>query len=345
MASFLKPFSWPIRRLFDPRFGGLAQQADSQHQDLAQRLEVLQNHVADRPTLEHELERMRDTLTAIARADLEATREANELFGRSLGDLLAEASTATALLTSLRLRDLEEGSVEDLDAPTADFLNYASSHRGFAAQRGVWFNPPISLQYGDAEVVPADTNERIVELPYAFRALARLESGSTVLDVGAAESTVAFSLASLGYEVTALDLHPYPLSHPQLESVEGDILEWEPGKTFDAVLCISTLEHLGLGAYGDEPVSGADGRALDRIRALTKAGGILILTTPFGAASGDRTQRGYERTELERLLDDWTIEDFTVVRRQDDLTWALDDGSVTDETRRVALVTAVRPPD
>ena len=224
-------------------------------------------------------------------------------------------------------------------------------YRGFAAPEGLWFNPPISVAYEEGRVRPANTNERIVELPYVFRALSRAEPGTSVLDIGAAESTVAFSLASLGYDVTAVDLHPYPLVHPRLKSVEGDILDWDPGTTFDVVLCISTLEHIGLGAYGED-ASGADnpsdGRALERIRALTRPGGVLVLTVPFGDASADMNQRSYGREDLERLLDTWKVEDVTVVRRENDLTWAVGEdrgGSESDDLRRVALVTALRPAD
>jgi SAM-dependent methyltransferase len=247
------------------------------------------------------------------------------------------------LLKSLGLRELEEGPVEDLDWAGAAFLNYASSHRGYAAQRGLWFNPPISLTYSEGEVLPAGANERIVELPYAFRALARAEPGASVLDVGAAESTLAFSLASLGYEVTALDLNPYPLTHPRLKAVVADVREWSPDRTFDVVLCISTLEHIGLAVYGGAADANADAAAVQRLFELTTPDGTLVLTVPFGAASGDETQRGYERADLERLLADWTIEDLTVVRREDDLTWSPDDDADDKSARRVALVTAVRP--
>jgi SAM-dependent methyltransferase len=368
--------AWPFRRLLDPRFGGLAEQADEQHLDLAERLEQLNRRTADRETIQRELAAMRQELvtmrnellalpaqelaamrrelTSAARADMEATREANELLARTLGDLLAESTATTMALEevlgrSLRTEATVPGTADGLDSRTAELLNYASTHRGFAAQRGLWFNPPISIAYEKGGVRPTAANERIVELPYVYRALAGAPPGSSVLDVGAAESTLAFSLASIGFEVTAVDLHPYPLSHPRLEAVEADILDWEPNRTFDVVLCVSTLEHIGLGAYGDTPHESdgsADRRALERLRELTRPSGLLILTVPFGAASGDLTQRGYDRAALERLLADWSVEDLTIVRRQDHLTWIPEDGPNPDgaeATRRVALVTATRP--
>ena len=66
-------------------------------------------------------------------------------------------------------------------------------------------------------------NERVVEIPYVFRALAGVDSGARVLDVGASESSVCLSLATLGYQVTAIDPRPNPLSHERLEVIEGRI--------------------------------------------------------------------------------------------------------------------------
>ena len=344
--SIARALSWPIRRLLDPRFKGIAEQADAQHDDLARRLDLIPQ------TVQQEMASTRKALTTIARADLDASQEANELIGRSLGDLLAEVDALSAQLSRAGWpaspQDGVDATVEALDAGTAHLLNYASGHTGFAAQRGLWFNPPVSLLYEQGQVRSANINERIVELPYVFGALTRAKPDASILDVGAAESTLALSLASLGYEVTALDLRPYPLTHPNLRTIEADILEWDPGINFDVVTCISTLEHVGLGAYGDNSDRfAADTRAFERIHALTRPGGMLVLTVPFGPASADESQRSYDHSRLDRLLERWTTEDVTVVRRADDLTWVTDagDGQDAPEARRVALVTATRPAD
>lgn len=374
--SIARALAWPFRRLLDPRFGGLAQQADIQHLDLAERFEALSRRIADRDTIvealaaihqelatmrqelvampAQELAAMRRELAAAARADMEATRETNELLARTLGDLLAEATATTLALEEMVGRNLRvaptiPGSVEGLDARTADLLNYASTHRGFAAQRGLWFNPPISLAYEEGGVRATAANERIVELPYVYRALSGAAPGASVLDVGGAESTLAFSLASVGFQVTTVDLRPYPLSHPRLEAVEADILDWATDRTFDVIVCVSTLEHIGLGAYGDalqDAESSTDRQAVERMRTLTRPGGLLILTVPFGAASGDLTQRGYDRAALDRLLADWNVEDLTIILREDPLTWVPDyDAGRPEDARRVALIAARRPSD
>ena len=94
-------------------------------------------------------------------------------------------------------------SLAELDEMMARILNYAASHEGFAAQANLWFNPPILVAYEPQKVAVRWVNERIVEIPYIFRALSRVAPDARVLDVGATESTVCLSLATLGYDVTA----------------------------------------------------------------------------------------------------------------------------------------------
>jgi hypothetical protein len=231
--------------------------------------------------------------------------------------------------------------VEDVDGDTAALLNYASGHTGFAAQRLLWFNWPVAVSHEAGNVKLTNVNERIVEIPFAFRALARLPEGAKVLDVGATESTVALSLASLGFEVTALDPRPYPLTHPRLETVVADVGSWQTEALFDAVLCLSTLEHIGLGAYGDPRDPKGDWQALDRIRALTAEGGLLLLTVPFGERRVDELERTYDRDALEAILEGWSVDDLTIARRRDPVTWEIGlDGD--GDAGAVALVTAHR---
>jgi 2-polyprenyl-3-methyl-5-hydroxy-6-metoxy-1,4-benzoquinol methylase len=307
---------WPIRRFFDPRFAGLG---------------------------------------AAMQANVDATAEATELLGRSLDELRARLDEQVRLLEETRteasyasgraFERLVGGSVSEIDERVAHLLNYASSHLGFAAQRDLWLNPPISLAYEPGGVKLTNVNERIAEIPHVYRALSRLEPGAKVADVGAAESLVAFSLAILGYDVTAIDLRPYPFEHPSLKSVATPIEEWEHDGTFDAVICLSTIEHVGLGAYGEEAKDQrADLEAMRRMRELTAPGGVLVLTTRFGRPAVDELQRTYDKAGLDELLEGWNVEELTVLRREDATTWALADGTggADDGAEKVALVTATR---
>lgn len=232
-----------------------------------------------------------------------------------------------------RLDHAANMSLERLDGATANLVNHANGHRGFAAQAGLWFNPPVTVELGEGAARLADVNERIVEIPFAMGAIARLQPPARILDIGAAESTFSLSAASLGYRVTALDLHPLPYAHPQLESVVGRFEDWDPREErFDAVTLISTIEHVGLGAYG-EPIgrNDADLELLARVREdVLSEEGILVLTTPYGAAHQDALERTYDDAALERLLAGWTLLERRVVVRRDERTWLAAEGDTAD---------------
>ena len=311
---------WPLRRFFDPRFQGIAAALNQVVTSNAESTVVLGRSIADVQATTEEIQ--------AAAADLQA--------------VVAETRAYAERASGVYFERLASGSPDDLDASVAQLLNYAEGHRGFAAQRQLWFNPPLSLAYEPRGVRLVEVNERLAEVPFVFRELSRIRPGARVLDVGATESTVAVSLASLGYEVTALDIRPYPLSHPRLRTVVGAIEDWEGGEPFDAVLCLSTIEHIGLAAYGGDRKEGADAAAMLRIHELTVPNGLMVLTTRFGTAGSDDFQRTYDRAGLDRLLAGWTIDHLSVVRREDATTWTVADEPIEGNSEAVALVTATR---
>jgi hypothetical protein len=237
------------------------------------------------------------------------------------------------MLAGLGWRDVAHpgGDLTGLDAPRAAYLNWAAGPEGYAAQAGLWFNPPEVLL----------VNERVVEQPFVFEALATLAKPALILDVGGSESTVGLSLATLGHKVTIVDPRGYPLIHPNLrsEACRLDQLS-DPGEPFDAAVVLSAVEHFGLEHYGLGAIDGRmDLKALARLRELVKPGGLLVLTVPFAAqASVDDFQRVYDEDGLAALLRGWTVRTSLRVGRIDRLTWEL--GEPSRERHGVALVTA-----
>jgi hypothetical protein len=65
------------------------------------------------------------------------------------------------------------------------------------------------------------------------------------------------------------------------------------------------------------------------------------LTTPYGEAQNDEGARVYDRPTLEALLADWSVEDFTIVAREDATTWSPANQTGGDG-EAVALITARR---
>jgi SAM-dependent methyltransferase len=326
--------SLPLRRYFNPRFQSVQARLDSTLDELAvARKEIVR--------AENELIARNDRLTDMLSHDIEISTETTKVMGTYLADILA-ATEAIGLGVPEHVRRLAEGNVEDLDEAIAAVLSYAETPMGFAAQRGLFFNPPVWLGYEPSDVRVLGVNERIAEVPYVFGMLGQLPAGSRVLDVGAAESLVSLSLASLGHRVTAVDPRPYPLPHPQLQVVVGAIQDLEVDELFDAVVCLSTVEHIGLPAYGGTPADAdADRVAMQRMRELTRPGGLLVLTVPYGRAAVDEFQRVYDDAGLAQLVGGWEVFDRRLLRRLDAITWTTAD-RVFDDTEMTAMIAARR---
>lgn len=264
-------------------------------------------------------------------------------FAARADHVVAQLMEGVLRTTEDRFDEAVHGSVARLDHPHVDVANYADSHRGWASQAGLWFNPPISVEHLRGGVRVADINERIAEVPFVYAALAELPVGSRIIDVGSTESPVALSLASLGHRVTALDPRPYPLEHANLEVHIGPLETYQTDDTFDAAVLLSSIEHFGLGAYNLPEDAEADIKALARLRELLKPGGTLVLTTPYGDAPTTKLQRTYSPDQLDALLAGWEVRERSYLTRVTSTEWRrverLDDYSGS----HVVLVRAVRP--
>lgn len=227
---------------------------------------------------------------------------------------------------SVRLHDLVGARITDIDGTGSAFLNYSNSHLGPLADVGLWLNNPVVIEWqvGGAQI--GAVNERIVEHPFTFAALGTLPPGSKILDIGGGESTVAFSLASLGHDVTVIEPQGYPFEHPNLTVFERPFEEFEPTANFDAVILLSTIEHFGIGAYRGNPEAAetADLATVQALKDILKPDGVLVLTTPYGPADQNELERTYDLDRLRLLLDGWTIDRVNVAHRTDARTWTLE---------------------
>jgi hypothetical protein len=139
LRAIVRTLLWPIRRFFEPRFLGVVDRVDAVRDETAQRHRGAM-------LLQQETQSEVHQLHGLIRADMEATSEAVTLIGRSLRDLEAMVEEAWRESRSY-LDQIAEGSIKQVDREVARLLNYANSHMGFAAQRGMWFNPPVLVQY------------------------------------------------------------------------------------------------------------------------------------------------------------------------------------------------------
>jgi hypothetical protein len=305
-ARLKRMLGWPLRRALDPRVHMTVHEIDAR----------LGSQDLARPTVHDRL----DDLDRMGR------------------DMLA----------GLGWRDVPQpgGDLRELDAPRAAYLNWATGPDGYASQAGLWFNPPVPVHHEPGGVEVLLVNERIVEQPFVFGAIAQHAAGgrARILDVGGSESTVGLSLATLGHDVTIADPRAHPLRHANLShaACRLDELPADAGP-FDAAVVLSAVEHFGLEHYGlDATDERLDLDAMRRLLELVRAGGLLVLTVPFAAqASVDDFQRVYDEAGIAALLRGWTVQTSLRVGRIDRLTWKL--GAPSRERHGVALVTAKRP--
>ncbi len=163
--------------------------------------------------------------------------------------------------------------------------------------------------------------ERIFEKGFVFMNLSDIPIGSKILDVGCAWSSLSLELACLGYHVWGIDIDDYPFHHPNLEFVKGSICKTDfPDNFFDVVIAVSTLEHIGLGWYGDS-VQDSDIKAISEIHRILKNGGIFILTLPFGIRRTTKVFRVYDRESLYKLIDGFEIIKKEFFRNYEDKYW------------------------
>jgi 2-polyprenyl-3-methyl-5-hydroxy-6-metoxy-1,4-benzoquinol methylase len=147
----------------------------------------------------------------------------------------------------------------------------------------------------------AVVSEQIIEYPLLFRALP--EPPARVLDFGCVEGVLPLQLAAFGYEVTAVDFRPYAFAHPAVTFVKADILTWEPPPaSHDAVVSISTVEHVGLGGYGDPVAEDGDCIAVRRLLNACRPSGLFVLTVPAGEPTTARNYRVYDEARVRALV-------------------------------------------
>lgn len=159
------------------------------------------------------------------------------------------------------------------------------------------FNVPIKFDQREVRAV----NERIIEIPFIFSAIEPGNSSKKILDFGCTRSWISLSLASLGHNVYGIDLRDFPFQHPNFIFKKGNILDFEI-RHFDYIISLSTLEHVGLGAYGEEYDHQAFSKVINKINRLLNSDGRFILTLPVGMPSSDQFEKSFSPNEILELI-------------------------------------------
>lgn len=126
--------------------------------------------------------------------------------------------------------------------------------------------------------------------------------GSRVLEIGCHEYPWLADMERYpDIHCTGIDWRPTP------RGIQGDVLTHDfERESFDAIVSISTIEHIGLGHYDDDPLDPeGDINALARAWTWLKPGGVLYFDVPF-QPSGYRvvgaSHREYDYTAVQERL-------------------------------------------
>ena len=200
-----------------------------------------------------------------------------------------------------------------------------SSAKWSAIERALADAPSSSYGYDDAGL-----DERVVEFPWALHRLrSRWMAGTPILDAGSVlnhprilaycrrERLGPLSIVTLRYEGRAEVSDDVRYEFADLRRLPYRD-EW-----FSSVVCLSTIEHVGMDnrMYGD--TSGASTspsdeamRAMQELRRVTQSGGTLLLSVPFGAREHRTWLRILDAEDLRLLMGapGWRVDHAQIVR-------------------------------
>jgi SAM-dependent methyltransferase len=163
-------------------------------------------------------------------------------------------------------------------------------------------------------------DERVVEIPLAL-ATARLHASGEVLDAGFAlnipvvRQITGRPIARMTHFTLMGSSEPIlPGDEDRFVRAFGDLRAIPfPDDAFDRVVCVSTLEHVGMNnarfGVSSEPSHGSAADAVSELIRVMAAGGELLITVPYGRAATHDWFQVFDRDGLDRLLEPASVHD------------------------------------
>jgi hypothetical protein len=150
-------------------------------------------------------------------------------------------------------------------------------------------------------------------------------------------------------EVEVLDIRPQPHSIHHIVFHQLDLMEKLPEawiECTDSLSCLHTIEHFGLGRYGDTLDPAGHLKGLEQLKRMVEPGGLLYLSTQLGP---QRIEFNAHRvfapeTVLGWFAEDWTIERSALIDDDCKVTHAVGSSSLAEATCQtgVGIVAARR---
>jgi len=166
----------------------------------------------------------------------------------------------------------------------------------------------LSILIKKISLLAGDWSQRAIEYSWLLKNLKIIDRDSLVLDVGCSESLSSHEFIARGFRVVGIDIRDYPFKDKHVAFLRRNVIQTKlPNDLFDAIIVISTIEHIGLEVYGQKvkDIHG-DIQALKELKRILKPQGIIIITTPYVGNSKliiNPFERRYNRKRLRELTE------------------------------------------
>ncbi|MES2986077.1 MAG: DUF268 domain-containing protein [Patescibacteria group bacterium] len=116
-------------------------------------------------------------------------------------------------------------------------------------------------------------------------------------------------------DVDFYDYRPADLHLSGLQSLEGNLhnLPFKTG-TVKSISCMHTIEHIGLGRYGDPIDPMGDIKAIDELKRVVESGGNLLFVTPVGKPKIEfNAHRIYSFEQIKSYFYGFDLKEFSLI--------------------------------
>ena len=134
-------------------------------------------------------------------------------------------------------------------------------------------------------------------------------------------STLHFcTVLSAFLPVDFYDFRPANLHLENLKSLQGNLLELPfASNSVESISCMHTIEHIGLGRYGDPLDYDGDIKAIEELKRVTAPNGNLLFVVPLGAEDliCFNAHRIYTKRQVMALFADMELKEFALIPEEE----------------------------
>ncbi|CAI5463057.1 unnamed protein product [Closterium sp. Yama58-4] len=146
---------------------------------------------------------------------------------------------------------------------------------------------------------------------FTFLAVLILENRSVQVTISPQADSIstpwveAICIAADAGSITTVDFNPPVVSHPRIKSISIEQLD-AMDDVFDVIVSFSSIEHDGLGRYGDPMNPTGDLQRMKKIQGLVKPEGLFYLGVPVGNDTiAFNAHRVYGPLRMPKLIEGW----------------------------------------